>query len=114
MAYEYARKGARLVLVARREDQLRAVADRAITKGASDVHVLVGDMTKEDDCKSVIDATIHKYGRCKLDSCSSLAVSMESVSFCYLSSSINSYHYKLPVTIFLLKSNIESFNCLCN
>ncbi|KAG0558653.1 hypothetical protein KC19_10G043700 [Ceratodon purpureus] len=63
MAYEYARRGARLVLVARREDQLRAVADRAITKGASDVHVLVGDMTKEDDCKSVIDATIHKYGR---------------------------------------------------
>jgi NADP-dependent 3-hydroxy acid dehydrogenase YdfG len=54
------------VLVARREEQLKAVADRAVSHGASDAYVVVGDVTKEDDCKTVIDAAIQKYGRCKL------------------------------------------------
>lgn len=53
----YGQKGACLALVVRWEDQLRVVAGRAITQGASDVQVLVDDMTKEDDCKSVIAAT---------------------------------------------------------
>ena len=104
MAYEYARRGARLVLVARREDQLRAVADRAITKGASDVHVLVGDMTKEDDCKSVIDATIHKYGRCKLDLCSSFSASMESASFC------DHIYYFMPLQILVVIFCLEAIS----
>ena len=54
-----------MVLVARREEQLKAVADRAVSHGASDAHVVVGDVTKEDDCKMVVDAAVQKYGRCK-------------------------------------------------
>ena len=65
IAYEYAAKGARLALVARRENLLNEVADRAMAKGASDVKVIVGDVTKEDDCKRFVDETIKKYGRCK-------------------------------------------------
>lgn len=53
------------MLVARRENLLKEVADRAIVKGASDVKVIVGDVTKEEDCKLFVDETIKKYGRCK-------------------------------------------------
>ncbi|XP_024356964.1 11-beta-hydroxysteroid dehydrogenase isoform X1 [Physcomitrium patens] len=63
IAYEYAKKGARLALVGRRENLLMEVADRAITRGASDVKVLVGDVTKEADCKRFLEETIQKYGR---------------------------------------------------
>lgn len=65
ITYQYARKGARLVLVARREGLLKEVADRAVTKGASDVKVIIGDVTKESECKLFVDETVHKYGRCK-------------------------------------------------
>lgn len=65
ITYQYARRGARLVLVARREALLKEVADRAVTKGASDVKVIIGDVTKESECKLFVDETIHKYGRCK-------------------------------------------------
>lgn len=65
MTYQYAKRGARLVLVARREAQLTAVADRAVKKGASDVKVIVGDVTKEEECKRFIDETIAKFGQCK-------------------------------------------------
>ena len=53
------------MLVARREEQLKAVADRAVSHGASDAHVVVGDVTSEDECKKVVEAAIQKYGRCK-------------------------------------------------
>lgn len=62
MAYEYGKLGARLVLVARREEALQAVAEKATTLGATDVHVAAGDVTSEEDCKRVVDATIQKYG----------------------------------------------------
>jgi NADP-dependent 3-hydroxy acid dehydrogenase YdfG len=65
ITYEYAGKGARLVLVARREHLLKEVADRAMAKGASDVKVIVGDVRKEEDCKLFVDETIRKFGRRK-------------------------------------------------
>lgn len=65
IAYQYAKKGARLVLMARREEQLKAVADRAISYGASDTYAIVGDVTNEGDCKAVVEAAIQKYGRRK-------------------------------------------------
>lgn len=75
IAYEYAKKGARLALVGRRENLLMEVADRAITRGASDVKVLVLDVTKEADCKRFLEETIQKYGR----RTNSFPVSLESV-----------------------------------
>lgn len=62
MAYRYAKKGANLVLVARRENRLKAVADKARTVGAKNVHVIAADVTKEEDCKRFIDETINLYG----------------------------------------------------
>lgn len=66
IAYEYAKKGARLVLVARREQLLQEVADKAMTKGAFDVQVIAGDVAHEQQCKRIVDETIAKYGRCKI------------------------------------------------
>lgn len=62
MAYLYAKKGANLMLVARRENRLRAVADKSLSLGAKNVHVIAADVAKEEDCKRFIDETINLYG----------------------------------------------------
>ncbi|OWM65507.1 hypothetical protein CDL15_Pgr009097 [Punica granatum] len=63
LAYEYARRGACLALVARREASLREVADRAHDFGAPDVAVIPADVSKVDDCKRLVNETINHYGR---------------------------------------------------
>ena len=45
MAYLYAKKGANLMLVARREERLKAVADKSQSLGAKKVHVIAADVT---------------------------------------------------------------------
>ncbi|KAI5054532.1 hypothetical protein GOP47_0027665 [Adiantum capillus-veneris] len=62
VAYQYARCGAILVLVARRAERLRAVAERASKLGAMHTHVITGDVAKEGDCKRVVDETIKRFG----------------------------------------------------
>ena len=52
-----------LVLVARREGRLRMVADRSIKRGAMDVRAITADVSKEDDCRRVIEDTVNHYGR---------------------------------------------------
>jgi short-subunit dehydrogenase len=66
IAYQYAKKGAKLVLIARREDRLKAVADKSSSMGAPAVHVIAADVAKEEDCKKFIEETIRIYGRCKI------------------------------------------------
>ncbi|CAI9113132.1 OLC1v1013675C1 [Oldenlandia corymbosa var. corymbosa] len=63
MAYEYARRGACLVLAARREKSLREVADRALELGSPDVVVVRADVSNVDDCRRVIDQTMNHFGR---------------------------------------------------
>lgn len=62
-AYIYARKGARLVLAARREENLEEVARKARQMGASDVMEMPTDVTKIDDCQKLIDETVSRFGR---------------------------------------------------
>ncbi|KAH9308930.1 hypothetical protein KI387_036841 [Taxus chinensis] len=63
MAYEYAKRGAKLVLVATREERLKAVAHNARSLGAQNVLVIAADVSKHRDCKRFIDDTITHYGR---------------------------------------------------
>lgn len=65
MAYEYAKKGASLALVARREDRLEIVAETSRQLGSRDVITISGDVTKVDDCKKFIHETISHFGKCK-------------------------------------------------
>ncbi|ONK77830.1 uncharacterized protein A4U43_C02F11170 [Asparagus officinalis] len=63
IAYQYAKKGAYLVLVARREQSLREVAERAKSIGSPDVLVAPADVAKPEDCRQFIEDTINHFGR---------------------------------------------------
>ncbi|XVF63389.1 hypothetical protein PTKIN_Ptkin09bG0083600 [Pterospermum kingtungense] len=63
IAYEYAKRRANLVLVARREHRLRAISENARLVGAKNVTVIAADVVKEDDCRRFVSETINLYGR---------------------------------------------------
>ncbi|CAA2976378.1 11-beta-hydroxysteroid dehydrogenase 1B-like [Olea europaea var. sylvestris] len=63
LAYEYAKRGARLVLAARRERSLQEVAERARDIGAPDVVVVRADVSKVEDCRRIVDQTMNHFGR---------------------------------------------------
>uniref|UniRef100_M8BXJ0 Hydroxysteroid 11-beta-dehydrogenase 1-like protein n=1 Tax=Aegilops tauschii TaxID=37682 RepID=M8BXJ0_AEGTA len=63
IAYQYAKKGARLALVARREGSLREVAAKATDLGSPDVLVVPGDVARPEDCKAFVQATVERFGR---------------------------------------------------
>ncbi|XP_010555563.1 PREDICTED: 11-beta-hydroxysteroid dehydrogenase-like 4A [Tarenaya hassleriana] len=63
LAYEYARRGARMALVARREERLRAVAEKSRRLGSPDVIVITGDVSVVEDCKRFVQGTIDHFGR---------------------------------------------------
>ncbi|XP_057793716.1 11-beta-hydroxysteroid dehydrogenase B [Salvia miltiorrhiza] len=63
IAYEYAKRGANLVLVARRDHRLRAISENARRFGAAHVLTIAADVVKEDDCRRFINETINCYGR---------------------------------------------------
>lgn len=65
MAYEYARRGACLALCARREKSLEEVADTAREIGSPDVITIRADVSKVDDCRSLVEETMNHFGRCK-------------------------------------------------
>ena len=65
VAYEYAKRGARLALVARREDRLQAVADRVRKLGSPEVVVVRDDVSKVEECKQFVDEIVNYFGRCK-------------------------------------------------
>lgn len=63
LAYEYARRGACLALAARREERLRAVADKARMLGSPDVIVISTDISKVEDCEGFITEAVNHFGR---------------------------------------------------
>ncbi|KAB5519449.1 hypothetical protein DKX38_023768 [Salix brachista] len=63
LAYEYAIRGARLALVARRKDRLGVVADKARKLGSPDVFLVRADVSKVEDCKRIVDETLNHFGQ---------------------------------------------------
>ncbi|CAI9283750.1 unnamed protein product [Lactuca saligna] len=63
LAIEYAKEGACLILVARREKQLRMVAKNAKAVGSPDVIVIPADVSKLEDCNKIVDETIKHFGK---------------------------------------------------
>ncbi|KAI3869044.1 hypothetical protein MKW92_045628 [Papaver armeniacum] len=77
LAYAYANKGARLVLVARRENRLREVAEKAKKHGSPDVLVCVADVSRVEDCKRFVQDAIDHFG------CLDHLVNNAGVTSCY-------------------------------
>ncbi|GLT69232.1 hypothetical protein SLA2020_414000 [Shorea laevis] len=63
LAYEYARRGACLALVARRENRLREVASTAYQLGSPEVIVSQADVSRVEDCERFVDETVQHFGR---------------------------------------------------
>ncbi|GAQ85359.1 hypothetical protein KFL_002310150 [Klebsormidium nitens] len=61
MAYEYARLGARLSLVARRKDKLHEVEANSWALGAHDVMIVEADLGDEAGCKLALSKTLEHY-----------------------------------------------------
>jgi NAD(P)-dependent dehydrogenase (short-subunit alcohol dehydrogenase family) len=62
LARRYARRGARVALVARRSDELSVTA-AAIEEEGGESLVLVGDIRDESQCGDVIASTVSRWGR---------------------------------------------------
>ena len=67
MAYEYAKRGACLAIVAIKEpnSRLMQVADRALELGSPDVLFMFADVSKVDECRRFMDDTIKRFDRCE-------------------------------------------------
>ncbi|XP_022141820.1 11-beta-hydroxysteroid dehydrogenase-like 5 [Momordica charantia] len=63
IAYEYAKRGANLMLVARRENRLRVISENARLMGAKRVLVMAADVVKEDDCRRFVSEAVNFFGR---------------------------------------------------
>ncbi|CAI9267173.1 unnamed protein product [Lactuca saligna] len=63
IAYEYAKKRANLVLVARRDHRLHGISENAKRLGAPHVLIMAADVVKEDECRRFVNETIGVFGR---------------------------------------------------
>jgi NAD(P)-dependent dehydrogenase (short-subunit alcohol dehydrogenase family) len=61
-AREFASAGARVVLAARRADLLEGI-EAELKSAGCDALAVVTDVTREEDCRNLIEKTIEKYGR---------------------------------------------------
>lgn len=61
-AIELARRGAKVVIAARRRDELDQVVDEIVAAGG-EARAFVADVAKEADIKALVDFTVATYGR---------------------------------------------------
>ncbi|KAH9781552.1 11-beta-hydroxysteroid dehydrogenase-like 5 [Citrus sinensis] len=59
IAYEYAKRKANLVLVARRENRLPGISQNARFMGAGHIITIAADVVKEEDCRRFVSETIN-------------------------------------------------------
>lgn len=60
-AREFARNGSKVVLAARSENKLAKITNEIISSGNEAFYVLT-DVSREDDCRNLVEKTIEKYG----------------------------------------------------
>ncbi|WP_342431009.1 SDR family oxidoreductase [Neobacillus sp. FSL H8-0543] len=62
-ALQLLKEGVEVTICARNEDRLKEAAAFLFEQTGKEVLVVVTDVTQEDQCKNVVEATIEKYGR---------------------------------------------------
>jgi 11beta/17beta-hydroxysteroid dehydrogenase len=70
LAYQYAKEGACLALVARRVQALKAVAAAALERGAPDVLVFPADVSDPEQSRRAVEETVAHFGK-RAHACSS-------------------------------------------
>lgn len=68
MAREYAKMGAKVVMAARRENELRRIATEIEQAGGKVVYV-VCDVTREEECRHLVDVAVDRFGRIDIMIC---------------------------------------------
>jgi NAD(P)-dependent dehydrogenase (short-subunit alcohol dehydrogenase family) len=63
LAYQYAKEGACLALVARRVQALKAVAAAALERGAPDVLVFPADVSDPEQSRRAVEETVAHFGK---------------------------------------------------
>ncbi|KAL5665464.1 hypothetical protein ACJX0J_025572, partial [Zea mays] len=63
LAYQYAKKGACLALVARRKQALEGVAAAALERGAPDVLVIPADVSDAEQSRRAVEDTVAHFGK---------------------------------------------------
>ena len=61
MAREYAKMGAKVVMAARREDELKRIAEEIAAAGGK-VAYTACDVTKEEEVKHLIEVAVREFG----------------------------------------------------
>lgn len=62
LAYEFASRGARIVMGARSEDKLRSIAEDLAARGTQAVYEPT-DVTCEEDCRRLVEKAVSSFGR---------------------------------------------------
>jgi short-subunit dehydrogenase len=60
--YDYLKKGHKVVMAARNEQKLNDIKSK-VSKNGQEVLAIPTDVSKEEDCKNLIDQTIEHYGK---------------------------------------------------
>eukprot|EP00898_Chlorokybus_atmophyticus_P008402 jgi/Chlat1/8563/Chrsp82S07983 len=63
LAKEFARRGAKVFMCARRERMLQDLAREASRLGSPDVAIRVTDVKREDECKAMVMECVERFGR---------------------------------------------------
>jgi short chain dehydrogenase len=67
LALHYASYGVKLVIAARRVDALKELEERCLLRGAKGVLSVACDVSKQQDCQRLIQATLDKYQTNRID-----------------------------------------------
>ncbi|KAH7434921.1 hypothetical protein KP509_06G041200 [Ceratopteris richardii] len=62
LAYQYAKRGAVLIVISLDQEKLRELAENCKKWGALDARAIRADVSKEEDCNRFIDEIINQYG----------------------------------------------------
>eukprot|EP00898_Chlorokybus_atmophyticus_P008401 jgi/Chlat1/8562/Chrsp82S07953 len=63
LSKEFARRGTKLFLCARREQELHDIAREATQLGSPEVGIRVTDVSREDECKDMVMSCVERFGR---------------------------------------------------
>lgn len=63
IALEYAKKGAKLVLAARRKEKLEEVKQACLDNGARDASICPTDVSSPEACENLVNFTVDTFGR---------------------------------------------------